>query len=63
MVKKKKKQCKRPGFNPLVGKISWRREWLQYSCLKYSMDREDWQAIVHGAAKSDKTWRMNNSKP
>ena len=21
-------QCRRPGFNPWVGKISWRREWL-----------------------------------
>ena len=21
-------QCKRPGFNPWVGKILWRREWL-----------------------------------
>ena len=25
---------------------------LQYSCLKYSMVRGAWQAIVHGAAKS-----------
>ena len=21
-------QCRRPGFNPWVGKITWRREWL-----------------------------------
>ena len=21
-------QCGRPGFNPWVGKITWRREWL-----------------------------------
>ena len=21
-------QCRRPGFNPWVGKIPWRREWL-----------------------------------
>ena len=29
MVKKKKvcQQFGRPGFNPWVGKISWRREW------------------------------------
>ena len=30
MVKKKKKvclQCRRPGFNPWVGKIPWRRKW------------------------------------
>ena len=25
---------------------------LQYSCLKNSMDRETWQATVHGVAKS-----------
>ena len=25
---------------------------LQYSCLEYPMDRETWQAIVHGVAKS-----------
>ena len=31
---------------------------LQYSCLKNSMDREDWQATVHGVAKSW-TWLGN----
>ena len=25
---------------------------LQYSCLENPMDRGDWQAIVHGVAKS-----------
>ena len=25
---------------------------LQYSCLENSMDREGWQAIAHGVAKS-----------
>ena len=25
---------------------------LEYSCLENSMDRGDWQAIVHGVAKS-----------
>ena len=28
MVKKIHLQCRSPGFNPLVGKIPWRREWL-----------------------------------
>ena len=43
-------QCRRPGFNPWVGKIPWRREWypLQYSGLENSMDRGAWQATVHG---------------
>ena len=31
---------------------------LQYSCLENSMDREAWQAIVHGVAKSW-TWLSN----
>ena len=47
-------QCRRPGFDPWVGKIPWRREWqpvLQYSCLKNSMDRGAWQA-AHGVTKS-----------
>ena len=40
-----------------LGKIPWRREWLStpvllYSCLENSMDREAWQAMVHGVAKS-----------
>ena len=28
MVKKISMQCRRPRFNPWVGKVSWRREWL-----------------------------------
>ena len=28
------------------------RYQLQYSCLENSMDREAWQATVHGVAKS-----------
>ena len=42
-------KCGRPGVNPCVGKIPWRRECypLQYSDLENSMD-----CIVHGVAKS-----------
>ena len=42
-------QCRRPGLDPWVGKISWRRERLlfQYSSLENSMD-----CIVQGVAKS-----------
>ena len=32
---------------------------LQYSCLKYSMDRGAWWATVHGVAKS-RTWLSNS---
>ena len=39
-------QCGRPGFDPWVGKILWRRKWqpnpLQYSCLENPMDRGAW---------------------
>ena len=42
-------QCGRPGFNPWVGKIPWRRERLplQYSGLDSSKD-----CIVHGVTQS-----------
>ena len=43
-------QCGRPGLDPWVGKIPWRKERLpplQYSDLENSMD-----CIVHGGAKS-----------
>jgi len=46
-------QFRRPGFDPWLGKIPWRKEWLlQYSSLENSMDRGAWWAIVHGIAKS-----------
>ena len=37
-----------------VGMISWRRQELATPvfCLENSMDREAWEATVHGAAKS-----------
>ena len=37
-------QCGRPGFDPWVGKIPWRRKGnpLQYSCLENPMDRGAW---------------------
>ena len=47
-------QCRRPEFDPWVGKIPWSRERLptQYSCLQKSTDRGAWQATVHGVTKS-----------
>ena len=36
---------------------------LQYSRLGNPMDREAWQATVHGASKeSDQTWQLNNNQ-
>ena len=45
------------GFNPWVGKISWRRKWnpVQYSCLKNPMDKGGLWATVHGVAELDTT--------
>ena len=44
-------------FDPWVGKISSKREWLptQCPCLENSMDRGAWQATVHGALKESDT--------
>ena len=49
--------CRRPGFDPWVGKIPWRKgngNSLQASFLGNSMDRGGWQAAVHRVAKSRK---------
>ena len=45
---------KRRGFDPWVGKISWRRNGnpLQYSCLENAMCGGAWWAIVQGVAQS-----------
>ena len=45
---------KRLRFDPLVGKIPWRRKGnsLQYSCLENSMDRGAWRALGHRVAWS-----------
>ena len=60
MVKESACECRRhrrPRFNSWVRKIPWRRKWqpLQYSCLKNSMDRGAWWAIVQGVAKESDT--------
>ena len=46
-------QCRRPGFDPWVGKIPWRRKWQStpVSCLKNPMDRGIWQSIVNGVPR------------
>ena len=42
-------QCGRPGFDPWVGKILWRKERLP---LQYSGLENSTVCIVHGVAKS-----------
>ena len=51
------RRCKRPGFNPWVGKILRRKVYnpLQCSCLENPMNRGSWRAIVHEVAESDTT--------
>ena len=46
-------QCGRPGFDPWVGKILWRRDWLTSVFWPGEFHgRGAWQATVHGVAKS-----------
>ena len=48
-------QCRRPGFDPGVGKIPWRRAWQLISSIltwRIPKDRGAWQAALHGVAKS-----------
>ena len=44
----------RPEFNPWVGKIPWRREWLPTPVVwpEDSIDRGAWRATAHGITKS-----------
>ena len=42
--KKKESACKGPGFNPWVGKIPWRREWMAIHSSN----------TVHGVARNQK---------
>ena len=54
VVKESTRQCRRPRFDPWVGKIHWRRNGnaLQYSCLGHPVDGRAWQATVHGITRS-----------
>ena len=51
-------QCRRPGFYPLVGKITWRRKW-QPTPVFLPGKSHGQKRLVHGVAKS---WtRLSNS--
>ena len=48
-------QCRRhkkPGFDPWVRKILWRKKWEPTPSLEDSMNRGVWWATVHGVPKS-----------
>ena len=48
-------QCERPGFDPWVGKIPWKRKWQPTPVLlpgKSHGRRSLVQATIHGVAKS-----------
>ena len=49
-----KLQCKRPKFDPLVGKTPGRteRQPTPVFCMKNSMDRGAWWATIHGVTKN-----------
>ena len=54
-------QFGKPGFDPRVGKIpgGGNSNPTQYFCLKNSMDREAWRAIVHEVTRVRHFWVTN----
>ena len=56
-------QCRKPRFDPWVGKIPWRREKLPISVfLGNPLDRRVWRATVYRVAMNQ-TWLNNNTHP
>ena len=53
-----------PGSIPGSGISPWEGNGnpLQYSCLENSMDRQAWQATVHGVAESYMTKQLTHTK-
>ena len=54
-------QCRRPGFDPWVGKIPWRRKWQPTPAFlpgEFQGQRGACQATVHGFAELDMTEQL-----
>ena len=53
VIQKSVCQCRRCVFDPWIGKIPWRREWLHTPVflLEESHGQKAWWAAVHGIAK------------
>ena len=52
-------RCRRPGFDPWIGKIPWRRTWQPTPVFlpgESHGQRGAWWATVHGVAKSRQDW-------
>jgi len=56
-------QCKRPRFNPWVGKIPWRKEWLPTPVFLPGEfhGQRSLVATVHGVTELDMTERLTLS--
>ena len=52
------RRCKRPGFDPWVGKIPWKRKWQPTPVFLPGdlMDRGAWRATVHGITRAGHDW-------
>ena len=53
-------QCRKPGFDPWVGKIPWKREWQPTQVLPgESHGQKAWQATVFGSQRVGHDWKTN----
>ena len=60
---KRPPECQRPGFDPWVGKIPWRRKW-QPTPVFLPGESHGWRSLVDyspwGHKESDMTKRLHN---
>ena len=59
-------QCRRPGFSPWVGKISWRREWQPAPVFLPGELHGQWSLVGYspwGPRESDTTEQLTHTRP